>query len=160
MFTKATFGAISSDTMKPEHTLPAMIETLTDLCEGNRDDTPDAVTYVGQCQEMLGELERRMEAENYFDDPEGLVQYDWENLRDMLEEFAPDYGYFGTAEGDGACIGFFPDWDALNEINHVSDTSELASMAGSEALHVNDHGNATLYARNESGEWSEIWGVV
>jgi hypothetical protein len=44
----------------------------------------------------------------------------------------------------------------------VADTCELDNLGAEypEAVHVNDHGNAALYARDESGTWSERAAIV
>lgn len=82
-------------------------------------------------------------------------------LTDALDEFAPPYAYFGTNEGDGSDYGYWlspsmsEDFDGLK----VSDTSEVPSNYNGEVLHVNDHGNMTLYVAKD-GELTEIWGLV
>lgn len=83
------------------------------------------------------------------------------DLFDALQEFAPPYGYFGAHPGDGADYGFWlsenmpEDFDGLQ----VSDTSEVPRGYSGEVLHVNDHGNMTLYAYSR-GRGREIWGIV
>lgn len=87
--------------------------------------------------------------------------------------YAPEYCYVGSTEGDGACIGCWPILEEVQravrdgEILGVSDTSELQGACRLPlstdravfALHVNDHGNATLYRR--AGQvWREVWSVV
>jgi len=41
-----------------------------------------------------------------------LINEDWFYL---YNEIAPENCYFGTSEGDGSDIGFWPDWDNLTE---------------------------------------------
>jgi len=50
---------------------------------------------------------------------------------------------------------FEDDFDGLK----VDDLSEVADDYTGEVLHVNDHGNCTLYA-SESGELKEIWAIA
>src|SRR5690606_2906706 len=55
----------------------------------------------------LGEIERRMEGgEDYFLSEDAMWDLEW--LFDALNEFAPEGTYFGTCEGDGSDIGFWP----------------------------------------------------
>ena len=89
------------------------------------------------------------------DETAGLVS----ELQDALGAFAPPYGYFGTHEGDGASFGFYlgsmDDFEGLR----VSDTSEVPRDYRGEVLHVNDHGNVTLYCTTTRG-LREVWAVV
>ena len=89
-----------------------------------------------------------------------------ETLADILSAHVPDYCYFGSTEGDGACIGVWPSFDMLdgyhdNDVARVSDTSELRDLSKgySHALHVNGHGNCTLY-RRAGNQWRKVWSVV
>lgn len=60
---------------------------------------------------------------------------------------------YGDLDGPG---GFnVDDFDGLR----VSDLSEVPDDYTGEVLHVNDHGNMTLYACTD-GECSEVWSVV
>ena len=86
---------------------------------------------------------------------------DVQELTEILEANAPAYAYFGTHPGDGAEFGFWlsdclvEDFDGLK----VNDTSEVPTGFTGEVLHVNDHGNMTLYVANR-GKLREVWGVV
>jgi hypothetical protein len=83
------------------------------------------------------------------------------DLFEALSEFAPPYGYFGAHPGDGADLGFWLDefWEENFEGMRVSDLSEIPDDYTGEALVINDHGNATLYAV-ANGQYREIWSVV
>lgn len=76
-------------------------------------------------------------------------------LIDQLNEYAPPYCYFGSHEGDGSDFGFWPIWDALDELPTVED-GDGAKALGEDCKAVNDHGNLTLY--NMNGE--VIWDCV
>ena len=84
-----------------------------------------------------------------------------DDLMWTLNEFAPPYGYFGAHIGDGSDYGYWIDPDALDEFDglRVDDTSEVPDDYTGEVLHVNDHGNVTLYAA-QNGQLSEIWAMV
>ena len=86
------------------------------------------------------------------------------DLFDALGEYAPPYGYFGAHPGDGADYGFWLSEDFASEVKDnggliVDDLSEVPADYTGEVLHINDHGNATLYAA-AAGQCTEIWSVV
>lgn len=113
-------------------------------------------------QERAGALERDPTFET--DEDHELV----DDLKDYLTGLAPPYAYVGTPEGDGACIAVLPDWDCIEGemvdgcMVQVGDPGELDNVESHTALFVNDHGNATLYQRddNQGGRWIEEWSVV
>lgn len=143
---QATFGSISSGTMRTEDLIPAFAAELD---------------YLGGC--TRGERKLINEA-NRLTDYESLAASDiLDELFIALDERAPAYGYFGSHEGDGADYGFwlsgdFPANDAFDGLK-VSDTSEVPADYTGEVLVVNDHGNMTLYAATH-GKLREVWGVV
>jgi hypothetical protein len=87
--------------------------------------------------------------------------YDLESLFDALNEYAGPYFYFGAHPGDGSDYGYWlsegfeDDFDGLK----VSDTSEIPAKYRGEVLHVNDHGNCTLYVKT-ARKLHEVWSVV
>ena len=80
-------------------------------------------------------------------------------LFDTLDEFAPPYAYFGANEGDGSDYGFWPAIDNFDGLR-VADISEIPADYRGEVLHVNDHGNATLYVQTARNKLREIWSIV
>jgi hypothetical protein len=84
-----------------------------------------------------------------------------DELSQLAEQYAPAYAYIGAHPGDGADFGvwlsefFEEDFDGLK----VSDTSEIPAGYTGEVLHVNDHGNCTLYV-SARGRMREVWSVV
>lgn len=91
---------------------------------------------------------------------DGLI----EELIDALNEIAPPYCYFGTAEGDGACFGFWPAID-----NHDGDCAPPRLTAGGpiprehwgeDVLLVNDHGNADCGHVDKRGRFKAYWSIV
>lgn len=95
-----------------------------------------------------------------------------EELQGIADNYAPPYAYVGTSEGDGACFGVFVsmpeshDEDVVRSSLVPGEWSTRAAL-GDEAdralwLHVNDHGNATLYARvgRSWARYREVWSVV
>jgi hypothetical protein len=147
----ANIGTVSSGSLRLVDTMPALLWELKRqkdltardleviaLVDANYDDDEDADYYTtGQSME------------------------DHEALCECLNNHALPYFYFGTHPGDGADYGwwlsdsFEYDFDGLK----VSDTSDVPEDYTGEVLHVNDHGNVTLYSA-ERGELTEVWGVV
>lgn len=137
----AQFGSISNGTMRAE-----------DLCDTFAWELSTLARRAGRIREF-SKLIKEARTE-----PDDDVVND---LFDALQEFAPPYGYFGAHEGDGSDYGFWIYSDALEEFDglKVSDLSEVPRGYSGEALHVNDHGNATLY-RYVRGRAYEVWGIV
>jgi hypothetical protein len=53
-----------------------------------------------------------------------------------------------------------PDHARAEGVPFVGDTADLNGLESCVAVHVNDHGNAALMVRDESGEWSERASIV
>jgi hypothetical protein len=98
--------------------------------------------------------------DSYFDTED--ASEDVQQLCDALESYAPTGFYFGTRPGDGSDFGFWlsdyfiEDFDGLR----VDDTSDVPRSYRGEVLHVNDHGNVSLFVALRGGRLREIWGVV
>lgn len=139
-----TIGTVSSGTVRTEDLLEAFSDELERLARANR--------AAGKYRQLIKDA-RTVDANSEAGDE--LTQ----SLMDALGEFAPPYFYFGTTEGDGSDFGFWlgdlSEFDGLR----VCDTSEIPRGHTGEVLHINDHGNATLYACTR-GRCREVWAVV
>lgn len=85
-------------------------------------------------------------------------------LQDALNAYAPSYGYFGAHPGDGSDFGFWisEDWREQARDSgaiEVKDTADVPATYSGEVIHINDHGNATLYAARR-GKLREVWSIV
>ena len=153
----ASFGSISHGTMRTEDLLDAFASELEYHVQHNAEQwcSDSGRAQRDRYLSLVGEAQEMDDYDN--EDASELVS----ELTDALQEFAPPYAYFGSHPGDGSDFGFWlyesfaEDFDGLK----VSDTSEVPADYSGEVLHVNDHGNATLYAAN-SGELTEVWAVV
>jgi hypothetical protein len=150
----ASFGSISSGTMRPEDLIRTFSNELGWLIQNhNHCAWPEHRKLVGEANAILVEDYESEEASEILNE-----------LFEALEDFAPPYGYFGSHPGDGADYGFWLSEDFEQTFIDdgglkVSDTGEVPDDYTGEVLHVNDHGNCTLYsARN--GKLTEIWSVV
>lgn len=92
----------------------------------------------------------------------------WQEVCDDLDGLAYlhlPYTYFGSSPCNASDIGFFVDWESLNEdvregeVLKVDDLSEVPVKHTGLVLHVNDHGNASLYEFNK-GKSKVHWEVV
>jgi hypothetical protein len=88
-------GVISLDTLREEDLIPVFLDTLAEL------NPERAAELREQGADVIAHLESGLEP-----NPDHLGWF-MEDLFDALDQNAP-YGYFfGSAEGDGACFGFW-----------------------------------------------------
>ena len=153
---RTTFGSISSGTMRSEALIPACASQLESILRDipPAERNPDHVALLKECEHVT----------------ECPLPVDWEaeeaseivsELFDALNDYAPPYGYFGAHRGDGADYGFWLSEDVLRDFDglKVSDTADVPADYSGEVLHINDHGNMTLYSA-ERGKLTEIWSIV
>ena len=153
-FTYGELGSISSGTMRTEDLIPEFLYTLEHLAKLNK--RKDHIAIVKR-------ISKDSEREGYYDSEESSWDLN-EDLFNALNEYAAPYCYFGANEGDGADFGFWLSCDFQQEIRdndglEVADLAEVPKGYTGEVLHVNDHGNATLYTVKR-GKFHEIWAVV
>lgn len=154
----ANFGSISSGTMRCEDLIPTFASELDALRNGTNRAHQKLATEARNL---------KIDAEGYYSDRDAASEV-LSELFNALNEYAPDYAYFGSVEGDGADYGFWLDYCFAEEfegakISDASELDELDTNVVNEALCVNDHGNMTLYAawtRGKKTTWREVWSVV
>ncbi len=168
MTTKVSLGTVSHGTMRNEDLIPCFVDLLSDLNEQRSldckaGDDLAAVAEFTRLDDMLGDIERRQEREDYYDSED--ASEDCNELFDELNAFAPPYCYFGAHPGDGSDYGFWLSEDAIENARadgdalFVDDTSDVPADYTGEVFHVNDHGNCTLYTANK-GQLTEVWAIV
>lgn len=148
----ASAGSISSGTMRAEDLIPCFADELDSLVKMQ----PRSFKR----REMRKLINEAWRSDDYDSENAGWLIQD---LSDALQEFAPPYFYFGANEGDGADYGFWMSDDSFDSSFDglkVDDTSEIPKGYRGEVLHVNDHGNMTLYYCNAKGKLREVWGIV
>lgn len=93
---------------------------------------------------------------------EGLFDSEFVNtLQDALGEIAPPYCYFGAAEGDGACFGFWPlDADDIDLPQLRAGDEFRHGHWGEDVLLVNDHGNVSCGHIDKRGRFKPYWDCV
>ena len=140
------FGTIIEGTMRSEDLIPAFCDALDDIEPGN------AVTIAARA----------------------ITDFDsnaaWEmahSLGDELNAHSLPFSYFGAHVGDGADYGFWPDIESLEDsaahepdcVLKVDDTGDVPTSYRGYVMHVNDHGNVTLYCA-QGHDLTEIWAAV
>ena len=142
-------GSISSGTMQPEDLLPIFADYCREF--GGRAGKKLAREWDNLTEETMDYDER--------------AEYILEEMFDLLDSVSPPYVRFGGHDGDGADYGWWPSWDSLEEsarfgeVLKVADTSEIPVDYRGEVMHVNDHGNVTLYVKS-ARKLTEIWSCV
>lgn len=166
----AEFGSISSGTLRSVDLVDAFVGEIESLMKG---ELPSAMSidWRDSCANLIKESRDWLDVKyNDDDDAEKPAEHDETgsdlvaDLIDALNVFAPAYGYFGASESDGADFGFWlgEEWERNAREDgalFVDDTSEVPADYSGEVVHVNDHGNATLYSAN-NGKLIEVWAVV
>lgn len=159
--TTLSIGTISEGTLRPEDLIPAYLSAL----DGLRLTKAERATVREIRRKELGDGTPTNDSQMGDSDELG---YDVDELTQILESHVPDYCYFGTTEGDGACFGVWVDHDSVaSEVQSYGhrglySTQEEVLQAHPDSSHVmevNDHGNATLY-RRAGNRWIEVWSVV
>ena len=88
-------------------------DEMAKTIKGFFDKEPTVTNYFYSRCKLLSEKEE--EAQMFLN----------EDLFDFLSDIAPDGFYFGSAEGDGACFGFFRGEKDENEDKDIEDEDEL-----------------------------------
>jgi hypothetical protein len=147
-FKKVITGSISHGTMLESDLIPTLVHELEYL--NNNKHTYKAIINEGK---------KIIEKDKYETDKTSV--YLNETLFNALNELAPTGFYFGSNEGDGSDFGFWLDSYFVQDFDglKVSDLSKIPENYSGEVIHVNDHGNTTLYVAKK-GKLEEIWGIV
>ena len=97
-------GTVSDATLRLEDLIPAVLGALSTirLTKGER------IT----CHAIAATSEHASEDAPYWAED---AHEDYETLCTIAESHVPDYCYFGSIEGDGACIGVWPCWEQLED---------------------------------------------
>jgi len=105
-------GTISEATMRSEDLIPKFMDFLEDVAE--RCEIREEVASLREEVYKL-ELEDEEGYGAYYKDQEqaGLILN--EGIWDLMNSITPEFCYFGSHEGDGACYGFWTSDEALQE---------------------------------------------
>lgn len=170
--TIVSIGSVSHATMRNEDLIPAFVDALDAIkenlaasitTESTFEETESVKAQITSIDVELAAIEEHQQADDYYESEESDMDLN-EVLFDLLNEYAPPYCYFGAHPGDGSDYGFWPSEDLNQAIIDddgivVEDTSDVGADFSGPVLHVNDHGNVTLY-RATNGELTEVWSIV
>lgn len=159
---KARFGSISRATMRPADLIPTFSAELRALIEMEVSESPSTARVDFA---LVDEADTITDYDS--EEASGVL----EELFDALNEYAPEYGYFGAHPGDGADYGFWlhEDWEQIAKddgVLFVSDLAEIPDNFHGVAAFVTDHGNVSLYSvqpgcvAGMGAELKEIWSIV
>jgi len=156
---RINIGSVSHGTLLNEELIESFIYELRQQKPLSREHRK----LIRDIQKTMSEAERveRLHSEvlSWADMAESSAAVD--ELIDALNFYAPLGFYFGAHPGDGSDFGFWlsdnfiEDFDGLR----VNDTSEIPKGYIGEVLHVNDHGNVSLYSKTRS-HLKEVWSIV
>lgn len=169
----APLGSVSHGTLRIEDLLSSFASELESqiLRNGDYFSRPENFVFRDKLNALVGEAQDAWNEDGETLQDEDVASEMVNDLQDALSDnFAPMYGYFGAHEGDESDFGYWID------IEHAKESVEFVSSRSAEFpaddfrgdwLHVNDHGNCTLYVREDAGPGSddsyqdeEVWGVV
>lgn len=153
---RAKLGSISHGTLRAEDLIPCFVDWLEEFCRKH-----PAVVEFRKKQE---EWEKGDDLETEWYDSEEADYFLHETLFPALEEYAPDYCYFGATEGDGSDFGFWPCWSRIEDDSFGRDAVILKVEAGKAwpkplpkeieyVMEVNDHGNVSFFTRRHKLLW-------
>lgn len=102
-------GTVIHATLREEDLIPAFVDELGRVMQESTfepgADAPGRVKRIGELEDKLGDLERRMGQPGYYESEEADWDLEW--LFDTLNEFAPENYYFGAHPGDASDFGWW-----------------------------------------------------
>ena len=173
MKNELSIGSISEGTLKTEDIGNNLIWHLNQI----NLETSDLDTYRKLKHEFSDEIEELEESaflpgEESEDEYSETLEHVYDEIKAIADNYLPDYCYLGFTIGDGADFGVWPEPQLLEDTTQGSfdgyvyrstiETNGVDEHVPAEYSHylaVNDHGNATLWARN-GDTWRECWAVV
>ena len=120
----------------------------------------EASDTLQDCLETLSDARKFTDFED-----EDAFEAQVDDIVEIMQFFALPYCFFGASQ-DGTDYGFWPDISTLHDdaisgdVLKVDDTSAVPDEYRGFVMHVNDHGNVTLYAANGYGKLEEQWACV
>ena len=104
-------GTVIHGTLRPEDLLRAFIAEYRRLSEGCLEYRDGKWQTERHHTHNLERLERNANADWHTEEAHRheLMEWDLEDLLDLLNEFAPEGCYFGAHAGDGSDFGFWPE---------------------------------------------------
>lgn len=92
------FLIVSDGTCNTEHLIPTFLSFLSDYVETKEEENDLKGLYT--------EFEK-YSAMEYYEGHTHMTELLYDAIWYMMENIAPENAYFGSSEGDGACIGYW-----------------------------------------------------
>jgi hypothetical protein len=143
-----SIGTVSHATMRTEDLIPSFLWEAKHL------------RLTKAERKEVSRISKASDVDGYYETEDADFDLN-ESLFNILDNHSLPYFYFGAHPGDGSDYG----WWLVEEIDEsfdglrVSDTSEVPTGFTGEVLHINDHGNMTLYSANR-GRLYQVWAIV
>ena len=165
MQTQLQIGTISEGTLKTEDIGNNLIWHLDriDL------DNTDLIIFKKLKKEFLEEIEHLEESEEEYSEK---LENIFDEIKEIADNYTPDYCYLGMSGCDGADFGVWPVPDLFDTtwqggfdgfvFTSTIETNSVEEHVPAEYTHylaVNDHGNCTLWSR-DGDTWKECWAIV
>ena len=103
-------------------------------------------------------IRRDLSTEGYYALRPDTASEDFDTLVEIADNHCPPYMYL-SHRGNDWVVAVDDDMSAYFDGLRVDDLLEVPHDYRGEVLHVNDHGNMTLYWKHRNG-FKEIWAVV
>jgi len=165
MQTQLQIGTISEGTLKTEDIGNNLIWHMDRLDL----DTNDLNTFNKLKKEFSDEIEHLEESEEEYSEK---LENIFDEIKEIADNYTPDYCYLGMHQGDGADFGVWPvpdlfipttqggyDGYVFRSTIETNGVDEHVPEEYSHYLAVNDHGNCTLWSR-DGDTWKECWAIV
>ena len=152
-------GTVSEGTLRTEDLLPAFADALMAF----------PLPTILRSFISAHKVDQLVREANGFDwDSEDAEQNASELINEIAQEInamCPPFVYFGSLAGDGACFGFWPDHDEIQEAQrfgtvYEADREYIYSDDHGVWTHVNDHGNVMVLTDDDGKPGNEIWSAV
>lgn len=159
-------GTISEGSLRPEDVIPELLYAAGTVRMTRADRLRvQAIARLAETDDC---------EDTYYSNPEQDPSGDWNTLLDILQSYAPPFCYVGPIQGDGACIGVWPDRDAIamgvrdGEILKIDDGDARPTIrrrpkntdpSPDAIVEVNDHGNTAVFVRRGL-HWRLAWDCV
>ena len=165
MQTQLQIGSISDGTLKTEDIGNNLIWHMDRLDL----DTNDLNTFNKLKKEFSDEIEHLEESEEEYSEK---LENIFDEIKEIADNYTPDYCYVGMSDCDGADFGVWPEPDlfipttqggydgyVFRSTIETNGVDEHVPEEYSHYLAVNDHGNCTLWSR-DGDTWKECWAIV
>lgn len=144
---KASFGSISSGTMRSEDLVPDFAWTLASLTKENRPEHIENLLSEAGAWEEQGDSDMSDDAESDWQEAGADLVND---LIDALNEYAPPYAYFGAHPGDGAAPELLASLERVSaELETLASTGDVQDFEKNGRNHLTDARDLLRRAKGE-----------